>query len=68
MAAMNSAEAKPPIDEAWQEMQVDLSRRSTCAQLREAPKEGHDIAGEQPELVVRAVSKALTEIKSGCEL
>lgn len=59
--------ALPPIDKTWHEMQVDLSRRSTCAHLWEAPKEGHDIPGEQPELVVRAVSKVLTEIRSGCQ-
>ena len=59
--------ALPPIDKAWHEMQVDLSRRSTCAQLWEAPKEGPDIPDEQPELVVRAVQTVLTEIKNGCE-
>jgi pimeloyl-ACP methyl ester carboxylesterase len=59
--------ALPPVDKTWHGMQVDLSHRSTCAQLWEAPKEGHDIPGEQPELAVRAVSKVLTEITSGCE-
>ncbi len=57
----------PAIDKTWHEMQVDLSRRSTCAQLWEAPKEGHDIPDEQPALVVRAVRKVLTEIRNGCE-
>ena len=59
--------ALPAVDKTWHEMQVDLSHRSTCAQLWEAPKEGHDIPDEQPELVVRAVRKVLTEIKNGCE-
>ena len=56
----------PPVDPAWHEMQADLAHRSTCAQLWEAPKEGHDIPAEQPDLVVKAVSIVLSEIRNGC--
>jgi pimeloyl-ACP methyl ester carboxylesterase len=56
----------PPIEREWHQMQADLARRSTCAQLWEAPKSGHDIPGEQPDLVVKAVSVVLGEIRSGC--
>ena len=59
--------ALPPVDKTWHEMQVDLSRRSSCSQLWEAPKQGHDIPDEQPDLVARAVRKVLTEIRNGCE-
>jgi pimeloyl-ACP methyl ester carboxylesterase len=59
--------ALPPIDQTWHEMQVDLSRRSPCAQLWEAPKQGHDIPDEQPELVARAVRKVMREMQNGCE-
>ena len=58
--------ALPPVDQTWHEMQVDLARRSPCAQLWEAPQEGHDIPSEQPDLVVKAVSTVWTEIRSGC--
>ncbi len=61
------ANALPSVDKTWHEMQTDLVSRSTCAQLWEAPKEGHDIPSEQPDLVVRAISKVLAEIRSGCE-
>ena len=57
----------PNVEPAWHEMQVDLQHRSSCGQLWEAPKEGHDIPGQQPDLVVQAISKVLGEIRNGCD-
>jgi pimeloyl-ACP methyl ester carboxylesterase len=52
-----------PVEEAWQEMQVEQSELSPMGQLIVARKSGHFIHNDQPRLVFRAIRKVIRQAR-----
>jgi pimeloyl-ACP methyl ester carboxylesterase len=63
LIVLSRALGKTPADEAWQLQQTGLLKLSSDSRQIIADKSGHNIEIDQPEVVVEAILKIITELR-----
>ena len=56
-------EKMPPFEDAWRALQTDLARASAGGRLVVAEESGHNVPGDQPEVIVRVIAGFLQPSK-----
>ncbi len=63
LIVLSRALRNTPADEAWQLQQTELLKLSSDSWQIIADKSGHNIEIDQPEVVVEAILKIITELR-----